>query len=194
MKDLIKNIPVWGFLVAGAALVLLQVVVLWLLGQPAICECGYIKFWEGTVVGPGNSQHITDWYTPSHFLHGFIFYWAATFFWPRAHWSTRLLIALGVEVTWEVLENSSMIIDRYRQTGLAQGYSGDSILNSVSDTVAMAFGFLAARKLPIMLSVVLIVGVELVSLYVIRDSLLLNVLNLLHPFEFIQSWQLGAAR
>jgi hypothetical protein len=145
-------------------------------------------------VGPENSQQLTEWYTVSHILHGFIFFWLATLMWPKAPWGMRLMIAMGVEIGWELLENSPAIIDRYRQTGLAQGYVGDSILNSISDTIAMAAGFYAAWRLPVRLSLFIIIAAELISLYFIRDGLILNVINLLWPLDFIQTWQVGAAQ
>ncbi len=114
--------------------------------------------------------------------------------WPKAPWGMRLMIAMGVEIGWELLENSPAIIDRYRQTGLAQGYVGDSILNSISDTIAMAAGFYAAWRLPVRLSLFIIIAAELISLYFIRDGLILNVINLLWPLDFIQTWQVGAAQ
>lgn len=194
VSQTLKRIPLWGYLAIAAGLLVLQALVLWWLGQPAVYLHGPIKFWVGTVIGPENSQQITDWYTVSHILHGFIFFWLATLLWPKTPLGMRLLVACGVEITWEVLENSPLIIERYRATGLAQGYSGDTILNSISDTVAMALGFFAAYKLPVRVSLFIVIAAELVSLYFIRDGLTLNVINLLWPLDFIQNWQLQAAQ
>ncbi len=176
---------------AGVSLVALQALVLWVMGQPAICECGYIKLWEGVVLGPGNSQHLTDWYTFSHIIHGLLFYWLLTIFAPRLPVLARLLIALGVEVSWELIENTPMVIDHYRQQALAQGYMGDSVINSVSDTMAMVVGFVAAWRLPVWWSIMVGLGLEALPLWIIRDGLSLNILNLVHNFDFISRWQSG---
>ncbi len=178
------------FLAVGVFLVA-QALVLYLLGQPAICECGYVKFWEGVVLSSGNSQHFTDWYTFSHVIHGFLFYWILTLVAPRLSLGTRLLLAIGVEITWEIVENTPWLIEHYREQALAQGYIGDSILNSVSDTVAAGLGFLLAWRLPILATIALGIGLELFVGFSIRDNLMLNVLGLFHQFEFISVWQTG---
>ena len=176
-------------LIAGAGLLILQAFVLWLMGQPAICTCGYIKLWEGVVLGPGNSQHLADWYTFSHFIHGLLFYWLLTLVAPKLSVRARLLIAVGVEVSWEVVENTPWLIDHYRQQALAQGYIGDSIFNSLSDTLAMVLGFVAAWRLPVWASVLLGLMLEGVSMFFVRDGLALNAINLLHHFDVIDHWQ-----
>lgn len=169
----------------------LQGLVLWWFGQPSICACGYVKWWEGVVLSPGNSQHLTDWYTFSHLIHGFLFYWLLTLVAPRLSVSRRFVIALGVEVGWELLENTPMIIEHYRQQALAVGYTGDSILNSLADTLAMVAGFALAARLPVWGSVAMVLGLEALPLWIIRDGLSLNILNLLHRFDFISRWQSG---
>lgn len=182
----------WRYVAAGVVvLVGVQALVLWLMGQPGICECGAVKLWEGVVVGSGNSQHLSDWYTFSHIAHGFLFYWLLGLIFPKLSMGARFAIAMGLEVSWELLENTPMVIDHYRQQALAQGYTGDSILNSLSDTVAMMLGFLAAWRLPVWGSVAAVVGMEAVSLWFIRDGLVLNIVNLLHQFDFISQWQSG---
>ncbi len=181
---------VWLSVAAG--IVALQALVLWTVGQPLICECGVVKFWEGTVLGPGNSQHLFDWYTPSHVIHGFLFYLLLWGILPKSQintWVFRLMIAVGLEVSWEVLENSPMIIDRYRQTALAQGYTGDSVINSVFDTLAMAGGFVLARRYSIGIIVGLAIAMELFTGYMIRDGLAFNVISIIHPIEAINEWQ-----
>jgi len=172
-------------------LVALQVFILYILGQPTICECGYVKVWEGVVMSSGNSQHLTDWYTFSHVIHGFLFYLGLWFFFPRLSIGMRFFLALGIEIGWEVLENTPMVIEYYRQQALAQGYTGDSIINSVIDTSAMAIGFLMAWKWPVLAVVALGIGMEVFVGYSIRDNLALNVIGLLHQFEFIHTWQSG---
>lgn len=179
------------WLILAIGLVAVQALTLFLLGQPPICECGYIKFWEGVVLGSGNSQHLTDWYTFSHIIHGFLFYFALWFFFPRMSLATRFFLAVGIEAGWEIIENTPMIIDHYRQQALAQGYIGDSILNSVMDTLAMAVGFLMAWRFPIWVVIALGIGMELFVGYAIRDNLFLNILGFFYQFEFINNWQSG---
>lgn len=166
-----------------------QAITLYIFGQPAICTCGEVKLWEGVVLGPGNSQHLSDWYTFSHIVHGFIFYGLLALVMPRSSVRVRLMIALGVEVAWEILENTPMVIQHYREQALAQGYTGDSIINSVMDTVFMAVGFIFARKFPWWSTVIAAVVLELFVLYMIRDNLTLNVINLVFPFQMISDWQ-----
>lgn len=177
--------------VAVLGLLVLQVFVLWLMGQPAICECGYIKWWEGVVLSPGNSQHIADWYTFSHIIHGLLFYWLLSVIFPRVPVVARLLLAMGMEISWEILENTPMVIEHYRQQALAAGYTGDSILNSLSDTLAMMLGFVAAWKLPVWGSIMLGLGLEGVPLWAMRDGLSLNIIGFFHQFDFISQWQNG---
>lgn len=180
-----------NILILSGLLLAAQALALFLFGQPAICECGYVKLWEGVVLSSGNSQHLTDWYTFSHIIHGFLFYLALWYFFPRMPVATRFLIALGAEVAWEIGENTSLVIEYYRQQALAQGYVGDSILNSISDTLAMVIGFLLAWRLPVFVIVLLGVGLELFVGFSIRDNLFLNVLGFFHQFEFISTWQSG---
>ena len=170
----------------------LQAIILHLFGQPTICTCGYVKLWEGVVLGPGNSQHLTDWYSFSHIIHGFLFYALLRLIAPRTPVFVRILYAMGIEVAWELLENSPVIIDRYRETALAQGYSGDSIINSLSDTFSMMFGFVLAWRLPVWVIVAMGITMELVVGYLIRDNLTLNVIALVHPWPALAQWQLGA--
>jgi hypothetical protein len=178
-------------LAAVVGLVALQAFALWLMGQPALCTCGVIKLWEGVVLSPGNSQHLSDWYTFSHIIHGLLFYWLLSVVAPRVPVPIRLLIAMGIEISWELIENTPVVIDHYRQQALAQGYTGDSILNSLSDTAAMVLGFFAAWRLPVWGSIAMALGLEALPLWVIRDGLSLNILNLLHNFDFISRWQSG---
>lgn len=178
---------------AGAiVLFLLQIVVLYAMGRIPICECGYVKLWEGGVNTSGNSQHLSDWYTPSHIIHGFLFYGLGWLVLRRSPLTAKLTLAVLIEATWEILENSPLIIDRYRTATMALGYSGDSILNSAMDTVFMAFGFFAASRLPVWLTIVIAIFFELLTGYIIRDNLTLNVLMLIWPVDAIRVWQGGA--
>ena len=178
-------------LLAALGVVLLQAVVLLAMGQPPICTCGTISLWHGSASSSETSQHLTDWYTFSHVIHGFGFYLLLWLVAPRMPVALRLVLALGLEAGWEVLENTPFIIDRYRQSALARGYVGDSVLNSVGDTLAMALGFSLARILPVWGTVVLTVALELFVGVMIRDNLTLNIIQLIYPSEAISSWQAG---
>ena len=175
-----------------AALLLLAaaIAILVAMGRPPICTCGSVALWGP--VGPTQSQMLADWYSASHIVHGLLFYAVLALAAKRWTIERRFLVALVVETAWELLENTPMIIDRYREATMALGYTGDTILNSVSDILMMALGFLAARKLPVWLSVALLLVLELVPLLVIRDNLTLNVWMLLAPNQAIVSWQAGA--
>jgi Protein of unknown function (DUF2585) len=159
------------------------------MGRPPICTCGTVELWVGTVHGPDNSQHLADWYTPSHIIHGLLFYLLGWLFLRRNPPGDRLLAAVLIEASWEVLENSQYIIDRYREATMALGYNGDSVINSVADLLWMILGFGLARRLPVWASVALALGFELLTLAFIRDNLTLNVLMLVRPVESIAAWQ-----
>lgn len=178
---------VW--LAAAATFLIVQIITLALMGRIPICDCGYVRLFEPGVNTAGNSQHISDWYTPSHIIHGFLFYWLATLVLRRASFGAKLTLAVVVEVAWELLENSPIIIDRYRTATMAIGYQGDSILNSAMDTVAMVLGFLFAARAPVWLTIMLAIGFEVATAIVIRDNLTLNVLMLVWPVDAIKAWQ-----
>jgi len=178
-------------LLGVAALLTLQAFVLFLFGQPPICTCGYVKVWEGVVLSSGNSQHLIDWYTFSHIIHGFIFYGILYLLVPGMSVWQRLLIATGFEVAWEITENTPMVIQHYREQALSQGYVGDSIINSVSDSMAMIVGFVLAWRLPAWATIAIAMFLEVWVGCTIRDNLTLNIVNLIHQFDFITAWQSG---
>ena len=179
-------------MLAASALLAAQAAILLYFGQPPICTCGYVKFWESVVQSAGNSQHLFDWYTFSHIIHGFIFYAFLGYVFPSLTVAQRLVLALGIEVSWEVAENTPYVINLYRQQALSLGYVGDSILNSVSDSLAMIAGFVLAWRLPTWLVVVLVLLMEIGVAYYIRDNLTLNVLNLVYPLDSVHLWQSGS--
>jgi hypothetical protein len=177
------------WLLVALLLFVAQIVILHFMGRIAICECGYVKLFEPGVNSPGNSQHLADWYTPSHIIHGFLFYGLAFLLFRRAPLAARLSFAVLIEAAWEIAENSPVIIDRYRTATMALGYSGDSILNSAMDTVFMALGFLFAARMPVWVTVAVSIVFELFTGWLIRDNLTLNVIMLIRPIEAIRAWQ-----
>ncbi len=178
-----------GYVLIALALVAVQFAALYALGRLPVCACGTIKLWHGAVNSSENSQHVFDWYTPSHAIHGILFYAALWLVFPKMPVMQRFLLALGMEIAWEILENTSLVIERYRSGTVSLGYQGDSIVNSVADTAAMAFGFLLASWLPVSASILLVIALELFVGYFIRDNLTLNVLMLLYPLDAIRDWQ-----
>jgi hypothetical protein len=177
-------LPALAILVASAAVLLAM-------GRSPICTCGAVDLWVAGRDSPRTSQMLSDWYSFSHIVHGFLFYgalWLIARHWPVER---RFLIALVVEAAWEIAENTPMVIDRYRTATAALGYTGDSVINSVSDIAMMVLGFLAARRLPLWVSIGTVLLLELVPLLVIRDNLTLNVWMLLWPSEALRGWQAG---
>lgn len=172
-------------------IIAVQMAAQYMMGRIWICECGYVKLFEPGVNTAGNSQHLFDWYTPSHIIHGFLFYllgWAVLRGKPLA---AKLSLAAFIEAAWEILENSPIVIDRYRTATMAVGYTGDSILNSGMDMVSMIAGFLFAARAPVWLTVTIAIVFEVLTAFVIRDNLTLNVVMLVWPVEAVKVWQGG---
>ncbi|NNC53020.1 MAG: DUF2585 domain-containing protein [Erythrobacter sp.] len=181
--------------IAAIIVTLATLAILFAMDRPPICECGYVSLWYGDINASGNSQHLSDWYTPSHIIHRMIFYalgWLLFTKWglggkSAGKWSFTLAVA--IEAAWEIVENTPLVIDRYRSVTVNWGYSGDSIINSLADIGWMSFGFYLALKLPVKVTIALAIIMEIVAALVVRDNLTLNVIMLLYPFEFIREWQ-----
>ena len=181
----VRTLALALLLVAAVAAILLA------MGRPAICTCGTIELWVNQGDSPKTSQMLADWYSPSHVIHGFLFYallWLAARRWPVER---RFVAALLAEVAWELLENTDWAINRYREATIAIGYTGDSILNTISDIAMMALGFWLARRLPPWLSIVLALALEAAALVAVRDNLTLNIWMFLFPTDAVRAWQAG---
>jgi hypothetical protein len=181
-------------LVAAAALLALQVAVLHGFGQPFISASGRILLWVNDPLSPETSQQLADWYSFSHLIHGMILFWLLRWLAPGWPLPVRLLAAMGIEIAWEITENSPAVIQHYRQQALAVGYVGDSILNSLSDSAMMSCGFWLASRLGGHTVMGLALALEIFTAVIIHDNLSLNVINLVSPsgwapIRFIHDWQ-----
>ena len=175
-----------------AAILATFVAALLAMGRVPWCECGYIKLWHGIVRSSENSQHLTDWYTFTHFIHGFLLYAALALAGRRWPLATRFVLATAGEAVWEVFENTSFVIERYRAETISLDYYGDSVVNSLADLIVSDVGFLFAARVPVWATLAALVVIEGTLAYVIRDNLTLNVLMLVWPIEAIKTWQAGA--
>ncbi|HEX4411761.1 MAG TPA: DUF2585 domain-containing protein [Xanthobacteraceae bacterium] len=188
-----RRAPVWAMVLIIAAMLSVQAGFEFAIGRVPMCTCGTIKLWVGGSTSPETSQQIFDWYSLSHVIHGFGLYGLTWLLLPRAPIAARLILAVAVECSWEMLENTNLIIDRYRAGTISLNYYGDSIVNSISDTSTMMFGFGLAYWLPVWTIVTAAVLLEALAGYVIRDNLTLNIIMLIYPFEAIRAWQGGAS-
>lgn len=175
----------------GLGLIALTAAILLGMGRIPICECGEVKFWTPASDVSGSSQHLADWYTPSHIIHGMLFYGFLWLVLRSRSVGERALLAIIIEAAWEIVENSPWIIDRYREATIAVGYTGDSVINSVADILWMLAGFAFAARMPVWVTVAVAIVFELAALWEIRDNLTLNVIMLLYPLDAIKAWQSG---
>jgi hypothetical protein len=182
------SMPTAIFISLGIVLVMAWV--LYWMGRTPMCPCPF-KPWVGKG-DPTQSQQLFDWYTYSHALHGIVFYFILSLV-SRGHLSVaaRLVIATLMEAGWEIFENTQFIINRYRTVTISHNYFGDTIVNSVGDILAMIVGFLIAARLPAWVTVLVLLGTELTLLFLLRDSLLLNVVMLVYPMDWLRQWQSG---
>jgi hypothetical protein len=163
----------------------------WLMGRSLLGPDGRFGWWESNIWSGENSQRVADPYSFSHLVHGMLFYGFLWLVARRVPVRYRLLVALGLEAGWELLENSPLIINRYREATIALGYAGDSVLNSLSDIVMMTLGFLFASRVPTRITVAVIMAMEIGCALWVRDNLTLNIIMLVHPVEAIKHWQMA---
>lgn len=182
-----RSLSYWATLLIFLA----SAAILWLMGRTVISASGHVWLWYGGLGTSESNMHLTDWYTPSHVIHGILFYAALWLVARKLPLGWKLALATLIEAGWEVLENTTAVIERYRNTTVSSDYIGDSVVNSSVDIIAMWLGFWLARKLPIWASVALVVGFEALTTILIRDGLALNVIMLLWPSEAILGWQAG---
>ena len=185
--------PMWMW---SVGIVVVTGAILIAMGRPLVSPSGTIAIWHGSINTAEDSQQITDWYSLTHLVHGILFYWILWLCSKKVRWlarpARRFVVAIAMESAWEILENTPIIINRYREATIALGYHGDSVINSMSDVVCMAIGFLGAMRLPVWATVAIAIGLELLALLVIRDNLTLNVLMLLFPIDSVAAWQSGS--
>ena len=193
MSSRVHRLPLIAYVLIAAGIIALAALIEYEMGRIPICKCGHIRLWVGKVNSPENSQQIADWYSFSHIIHGFILYGLCRLIGrKKLPLGLCLVIAVSAEATWEVIENSSFVIERYRAATMSLDYYGDSILNSMSDILFCVLGFFLAAYLPVWVTLALVVVMELGVLYAIRDNLTLNIIMLLHPFQAIKHWQMRA--
>ncbi len=171
-------------------LVPLTALALWAEGRLFSCACGEFAFWVGDTCSSQNSQQFFDPYSVTHILHGFLLFWLVTLVFRHLSPAWQLSVAAILEALWEVVENTPFIIDRYRAQTAALGYTGDTIVNSLGDLFCAIVGFVIARRLGWLRSLIAFLLLEVVLLVWIRDSLLLQILMLISPVNALKMWQM----
>lgn len=185
--------PAKNFFQIGAAsiIVLASVIALNLLGRVWWCEAGDASPWSWIVNSRHNSQHIIDPYSFTHILHGILEFWLIGLVFWKLPMAWRFVLAIFIESSWEVIENTNYVINRYREATISLDYYGDSIANSFADIVCCGFGFWLAYKIRLLWSALIFLTTEAILLLWIRDSLLLNLLMLIWPVDAVKQWQMG---
>lgn len=191
MISKISNMNTRHYILIGLGLIVVAAGILLLMGRVPICECGTVRLWHGDVLSSENSQHIADWYSPSHMIHGVLFYAVLWWLFRAQPLGLRACMAILFEAAWEIFENTSFIINCYREATISLDYFGDSVINSVSDISFMLLGFLLAARLPVWMMIGAVVIAELFVGYMIRDNLTLNILMLVYPLDAVKIWQGG---
>lgn len=186
MKSALSLRLLWFFAACGVAVIALTL--LWW-GQPPTCTCGTVKLWVGSIFDSGNSQHVADWYTLSHILHGVLIALGGRLFFPRVSFRVLMLVAVSTGIFWELIEHTDWVLGAFRATTINVGYYGDSVLNAVMDYAWMLGGFLAAYSMRTATVVAMVLALELTAAFVARDSLALSTLMLIYPIDAVEDWQ-----
>lgn len=174
-------------MLAALAIVAAHVLAMQIMGR----TWGEAKLWTSSANSASTSQRLLDPYSVTHVLHGLILYWATS----GTTWSmhTRFVVAVVLETLWELVENTPMVINKYRSETVSVGYEGDSVFNSIGDILCCCLGFWIAKTVPWQASLALFVLSELGLLWLIRDNLTLNVVQLLRPSPTIKKWQMSVS-
>ena len=176
--------------VATGLVLLAMILLLRAEGRRLMCACGHFAVWISDWCSSNTSQQLLDPYSLTHVLHGFLFFWLITLLFRRMPRAWQFWLALLLESAWEVFENTSFVINKYRTETAALGYQGDTIVNSLGDLSCALLGFVIARQLGVRRSLILFVLIEAVLIFWIHDSLLLQILMLVRPVEAIKLWQM----
>jgi uncharacterized membrane protein YjdF len=179
-------------IVAAGVVLLLMIVLLRAQGRSLLCACGEFEIWTSDTCSSNNSQQLFDPYSVTHVVHGFLFFYLVVLVFRRLTGGWQVVLTLALEAAWEVFENSSFVIERYRTATAALGYQGDTVVNSIGDLACALIGFLIARQIGVRNSLILFVLLELILFLWIRDSLLLQILMLIRPIEGLKAWQMCA--
>lgn len=172
------------------AMIPVQGLILHFEGRLWICKCGYVKLWENSIWSSGNSQHIADWYSLGHINHGILFAGVFALILRRYAVATRMILTGISGFLWETIENTALVINRFREVTISLDYYGDTVLNSVFDSLFMLVGFLLAAWVRPWISAAVFLGLELVSTLIVRDGLVLEAIMVVHPIQAILDWQL----
>lgn len=178
-------------IIAASLITAIAVALLRLQGRVWWCQQGDLSPWSWAINSPHNSQHIIDAYSFTHILHGILEFWLIGLVFRRVPLAWRFILAIFVEASWEVIENTDYVINRYREATISLDYFGDSIINSVADIACCALGFTIAYRLRFWKSLALFVATEIILILTIRDSLIINLIMLIYPLDAIKAWQIG---